>query len=91
VLASAVGGLRGLIRDNDTGWLFAPEAADAVENLAAKLMRLADEPATRTRLAEAGRREAISHYDWPEINRQLEELYHAAEAHAARRYGRART
>ena len=89
VLASAVGGLRGLIRDGDTGWMFPPDAADAADDLAARLRRLADEPAVRARLAEAGRREARAHYDWPEIHRQLECLYRAAETHAARRYGRA--
>jgi len=88
VLASAVGGLRGLIRDDDTGWLFPPGTPDAAADLAARLLRLADEPAVRARLADAGRREAVEHYDWSEIHRQLEALYQAAEAHAARQYGR---
>ena len=59
--------------------MFPPDAADAADDLAARLRRLADERAVRARLAEAGRREARAHYDWPEIHRQLECLYRAAE------------
>lgn len=89
VVASAVGGLRGLVRHGETGLLFNPETPDASEALAETLRRVAEDGALRRRLAEAGREEARSRYDWPEIHRQLEELYLRAEAHAARRYRRA--
>ena len=85
VVASAVGGLRGLIRHDETGLLFDPNAAGAPDELAAMLERLAADPAAARRLAEAGRVEARARYDWPEIHRQLEALYQQAEAHSARR------
>ena len=53
--------------------------------------RLAAEPGTRRRLAAAGMAQARSRYDWREINRQLEQIYQAAENHAAHRYGKARS
>lgn len=87
VVASAVGGLRGLLRHGETGLLFDPNAAGAPDELAAMLERLAGDPTTARRLAEAGRAEARAHYDWPEIHRQLETLYQRAEAHATRRPG----
>ena len=83
VVASAVGGLCGLIREDETGWFIDPNAAAAAEALADKLQRLATTPAACERLAAAGQREARTRYDWPEIHRQLETLYQAAEAHRA--------
>ena len=83
VIASRVGGLQALVRDDDTGWFIEPGNAAM---LAEKLQRLAAEPVTRARLAAAGKAEALRCYDWREIGRQLEELYAKAEEHAARRY-----
>jgi glycosyltransferase involved in cell wall biosynthesis len=88
VIASRVGGLQSLLSDDRTGWFVDPNSATAADDLAAKLRRLAAEPDTRRRLADAGLAEARGRYDWREINRQLEQLYQAAEEHAARRYGR---
>lgn len=87
VIASRVGGLRTLIRHDETGWFIEPEAADAPAQLNDALTRLADEPATARRLADAGLAEARQHYDWSRIGQRLESLYQAAETHAQRRYG----
>lgn len=83
VVASRVGGLQALVHDDETGWFIDPTDAAA---LAAKLQRLADEPATRQRLAAAGQAEARRQYDWPQIQTQLETLYQTAADSAARRY-----
>ncbi len=91
VVASRVGGLQSLVRDDETGWFVDPNAAGAADELASKLRRLAAEPGTRRRLAAAGMAQARSRYDWREINRQLEQIYQAAENHAAHRYGKARS
>jgi glycosyltransferase involved in cell wall biosynthesis len=88
VIASRVGGLQALLREGETGLFFDPNAATAAADLAARLQRLATEPATRLRLAQAGQTEARARYDWVEIARQLEQLYARAEEHAARRYGK---
>ena len=85
VVASKVGGLGGLIRDDETGWFINPNADTAADDLAGKLQQLAGTPEIGARLAAAGQREARTRYDWPEIHRQLEQLYQAAEAHCARR------
>lgn len=85
VIASRVGGLRDLIRDDQTGWLLDLEAAGAARTLADALTRLVDEPATARRLAEAGLQEARRRYDWRAIHTQLEAVYQTAEEHAARR------
>lgn len=90
VIVSRVGGLQALVRDDETGLFFDPNAATAAADLAALLQRLVAEPATRERLAQAGRAEAHARYDWTEIGRQLEALYVRAEEHAARRYRRPR-
>ncbi|HVK14186.1 MAG TPA: glycosyltransferase [Gemmataceae bacterium] len=60
VVASAVGGLPELIRDDDTGLLF--PAGDAAA-LSERLTRLAADPAARTRLGEAGRARAVAEFD----------------------------
>jgi glycosyltransferase involved in cell wall biosynthesis len=87
VIASRVGGLQALIDEDRTGWFIDPNAADAAEDLARKLERLAAEPETCRRLGESGRDEARARYDWAQVGVQLEGLYQAAEEHAARRYG----
>lgn len=86
VLVSQVGGLRTLVRDDETGCFFNP--TEGVVELAEKLNQLAGAPGVRQRLAEAGRAEARLRYDWSQIARQLERLYQTAEINAARRYGR---
>ena len=85
VIASRIGGLRTLIRDGETGFFFDPNAPTAAADLAAQLERLATHPELPVRVGAAGRREAVAHYDWAQIGRQLETLYQRAEENCARR------
>jgi hypothetical protein len=52
------------------------------------MQHLAANSSLRGQLAEAGRREAQTTYDWDCIAQKQEQCYLAAEANAARRYGR---
>lgn len=84
VIASRVGGLKGLIRDGETGLLV---EADDREGLAARLLELEASPARRFQLGMAGRDEARGAYSWEKIAARLENLYQQAEAHAAQQHG----
>ncbi|MFK7851140.1 MAG: glycosyltransferase family 4 protein [Akkermansiaceae bacterium] len=86
VIASRVGGLQKLIRDGETGFFFDPDAPDAADQLAAQLSTLYKNPEMRRTVGEAGRAEALAHYDWTRIGAQLENLYQMAEENAARRW-----
>lgn len=85
VIASRVGGLKSLVRDHDTGIFFDPDAEDADEQLGHALLRLHDDPATRLRISEAGKKEAIEHYEWSRIAQRLELIYEQAEDHVKSR------
>ena len=87
VLVSRVGGLQTLVREGETGLFFDPAAADAPAQLAGHLRRLHADPALRRALGEAGRAEALAHYDWSRIAARLETLYQAAEAYSSSRKG----
>ncbi len=87
VLVNRVGGLQALVRQGETGCFIPPDAEATAADLAAELARLAAAPALRQALGAAGRAEARAHYDWSRVAGRLEELYQAAEAHAARRQG----
>lgn len=91
VVVSAVGGLRALVRDRETGLMFDPNAPDAADTLARLLGELHSSRDLAANLAQTGQDEALKHYDWSVIARRLEEIYVAAEEHAARRYGRAQS
>lgn len=64
VIGSDVGGLKELIEDGVTGLLHRHED---VADLAAKIARLADDPALRQRLGREGRRRMIERRDWRKI------------------------
>ncbi len=66
VCASRVGGLRGIVRDDETGFLF--ERGDE-EALAACLGRLLDDAALRRAMGEAGRKLAEERYAWDRVVR----------------------
>lgn len=85
VIASRVGGLQSLVRDDDTGIFYDPDAEDADQQLGRALLRLHDEPATRQRIGEAGKKEAIEHYEWSRIAQRLELIYQQAEDHVQSR------
>ena len=89
VVASRIGGLQSLIRDGETGLFFNPADPDAPSQLAAQLSLLHQNPNLRASLGNAGRAEALAHYDWSRICLRLESIYQLAEAHAAARWHRA--
>jgi len=89
VIANHVGGLRALIRDGENGLFISPGVEGNAGELAQRLRALVRDPGLRQRLGEAGRAEAVGRYDWSRVASELESLYQAAEAHAARRHGRA--
>jgi glycosyltransferase involved in cell wall biosynthesis len=64
VVASAVGGLRDIIADGETGLLVPP---GDVEALAHALETLLDNPARCTAMGAAGRARVEEHYTWPGI------------------------
>jgi glycosyltransferase involved in cell wall biosynthesis len=59
VVGSAVGGMRNVVADGETGYL-APPADHAA--LAAKVMHLLSSPVTRTSMGDAGRRCVKKHF-----------------------------
>lgn len=67
VCASNAGGLSGIVRHGETGWLFAPGDA---RGLAGALERLLDRHALRVEMGCAGRQRAQRLYDWPRIVRR---------------------
>ena len=81
VVASGVGGLLDLVREDETG-LVAPPCNPAA--LAAQIDRLIDSPDLRERLAHNGRELARRSYSWSRIAAETERIYRAAEAHCAR-------
>jgi glycosyltransferase involved in cell wall biosynthesis len=89
VIGDRFSGIGNLVREGDTGLLFDPESATAVEKLAAHLEVLVSDTALRSRMGELGRTEAQAH-DWSHVGRQLEEIYKLAEKHhqIARQQGR---
>jgi glycosyltransferase involved in cell wall biosynthesis len=79
VVACAVGGLRDLVADGDTGLLVAPGDPAA---LAEGLRRLLISSDLRERLGGAGRDLARRQYSWARIAGETERIYEAAAAHA---------
>ena len=77
VVASAVGGLRDLIADGETGLLTPAGAPDALAN---RLRELLGSPELRARLGGAGRDLARCSYAWSHIASETERIYQAAEA-----------
>jgi glycosyltransferase involved in cell wall biosynthesis len=75
VVASAVGGLRDLVVDGETGFLVAPRDRDA---LRAALERLLADRELRTRLGAAGRERAAAHFSWERDSGLTLEAYEAA-------------
>jgi glycosyltransferase involved in cell wall biosynthesis len=76
VVASDVGGIPDLVRDGETGTLVSP---GNVEALAAALRALAEDPALRLRLGEAGRGAVSELAGEPVVTARWREIY----AHAA--------
>src|SRR5262249_59679030 len=72
VAASAVGGPAEIVRDGETGLLFAPCDAGA---LASAILRLTRDRDLRRRLAEAGAREVRENWLWPCIVQKMQRVY----------------
>jgi glycosyltransferase involved in cell wall biosynthesis len=75
VVASAVGGLRDLVVDDETGILVPPGDVEALRNA---LERLLHDPALRRRLGEAGRRRALEQLSWDRAVRSIVDAYEDA-------------
>lgn len=71
VLCSPVGGMRQFIQDGRNGLYF---DLSSLDDLVAKITRLLGDDALRTRLAEAGRRDAED-YSWAAVAGKLAEYY----------------
>ncbi|HSF22962.1 MAG TPA: glycosyltransferase family 4 protein, partial [Blastocatellia bacterium] len=72
VLASKVGGIAGIIRDNQTGLLFTPRDVHALTD---KLLWLVSDAPLRERLAVQGQRDVYSRFGREQVIDQIEALY----------------
>ncbi len=85
VIASAVGGIKEVVVDGETGFLvpfeqdpvtsFPVDADRFARDLAAKLSELLADPAKCRRFGEAGRRRAEAQFSWARIGEQTIDLY----------------
>ena len=86
VVASAVGGIKEVVVDGETGFLvpleqmnespFEPVDPDRfARDLAARINQLMADPELRTRFARAGRKRAADCFSWTAIAKQTSELY----------------
>lgn len=86
VVASAVGGIKEVVVDGETGILvpveqqdiapFEPTDADQFsKDLAAAINRLIDDPELRETMAQNGRKRVEEYFDWKAIAKQVEHLY----------------
>jgi PEP-CTERM/exosortase A-associated glycosyltransferase len=82
VAASSVGGHRELIRDGETGALFAPDSADECAWALADLLRRRE---AWPRIREAARRHVAQRHDWADNVRRYRDVYQALLAGSASR------
>ncbi len=86
VVASAVGGIPGIVVDGETGVLvpleargatdFEPKDADRFSrDLAEAVNRLMDDEEVRRRMGEAGRRRVVEHYSWRAVAQRTVRFY----------------
>ena len=86
VVASAVGGIKEVVVDGETGFLvpleqmtespFEPKDPDRfARDLAARINQLMADPEMRKRFAKAGRRRAAKQFSWSAIAKQTAQLY----------------
>jgi glycogen synthase len=91
VVASAVGGIKEVVVDGETGFLvpvkqlnespFEPVAPDRfARDLASKMNLLMSDPDLRARMGKAGRRRAERHFSWKAIAAQTLDLYKSLTA-----------
>ncbi len=72
VLATHLGGIPSMVRDNDTGLLVEPDNPQA---LADAIQRLLDQPELRRRLADNAFAEVRNRYSWTKIAGEFVQLY----------------
>lgn len=72
VVASAVGGLREIIRDGENGFLIKPGDTEAIVD---RVDRLAADPALRKKFGDAARREVFANYLIEDKVKQLQEIF----------------
>lgn len=86
VVASAVGGIKEVVVDGETGILIPVEQQDAApfepinpdkfaKDLAEGVNKLISNPDLRKSMAKKGRKRVEEHFDWIAIAKQVEELY----------------
>lgn len=91
VVASAVGGIREVVLDGETGFLVPFEPAGPADqeprdpegfarDLAAAMRRLLEDSELRRRMGEAGRRRVEADYSWSAIAAQVHAVYEGAVA-----------
>jgi glycosyltransferase involved in cell wall biosynthesis len=88
VIASRVGGLKTVVKDQSTGLFFDPNSEGATTELATLIQRLKNNPHEAQALAEAGNQVAKSQYGWKALASQLEGIYDSAEDQARFRWGK---
>ena len=86
VVATAVGGIKEVVVEGETGFLVpleqmkespfeAVNPAQFAADLAARINTLMADPALRARMAAAGRKRAEEHFGWPAIAKRTADLY----------------
>jgi len=71
VVAVDRGGPASIVEDPGTGWLVAPDDAEA---LATCLVAAVNDEADRRARGQRARQRALAHYSWPQIGKELAEL-----------------
>jgi glycosyltransferase involved in cell wall biosynthesis len=72
VLAASVGGIRDILKDNQTGLLFPPRDTNALTD---KLLYLVSDAPLRERLASQGQRDVYGRFGREQIIDRIESLY----------------
>jgi alpha-maltose-1-phosphate synthase len=86
VVASAVGGIKEVVVDNETGFLvevkqdvggsYEPVDPQAfAKDMALKINLLMKDPAARKKMGKAGRKRAVDHFSWSSIAQKTHALY----------------
>ncbi len=82
VIGSDVGGITELIKNGETGLI---HRAEDVDDLAAQIVRLADDPGLRKRLGQNGRRYVLEQRQWRRIIEKHFEVYDRARENWSKR------
>ncbi|MCZ6694891.1 MAG: glycosyltransferase, partial [Bacteroidetes bacterium] len=72
VIASKIGGLSEVVIDEKTGFLVAP---GDTESIAAKIIKLIEEPLLRQQFGKEGRKFVISNFEWELCASKMEGIY----------------